>query len=447
MIDFVSTRAPTGPGLALSEALAQGLAPDGGLYVPRAFPRLDPAIFQETTLVGRAVRLLAPFFAGDRLEAELPAILAAAFPFGAPLCEVSGAGRSYRFLELFHGPTAAFKDFGARFLAECLSRNLEEETTILVATSGDTGAAVAGAFHGRPGFRVVILYPDGRVSPRQAHQLGAFGGNVETYRVSGTFDDCQAMVKAAFQAPRPRTGRKLASANSISLGRLLPQMTYYADAVLRAVSSPPLAVPGGRADAALSCAARSSDGAHETSFVIPTGNLGNAFAAWMARALSTDTGRRLPIGTLTLATNANRMLVDYVTTGAAAPAATIATLANAMDVGAPSNLERLRHFASDRAGIAAVSVDDAAIAATIATVFRETGYAICPHTACAVAAAPADFDGVFVATAHPAKFDTIVTPICGPVAVPTGLAELLAREAHAAPLAANAEALLDALRG
>jgi threonine synthase len=305
---------------------------------------------------------------------------------------------------------------------------LEEETTILVATSGDTGAAVAGAFHGRPGFRVVILYPDGRVSPRQAHQLGAFGGNVETYRVSGTFDDCQAMVKAAFQAPRARTGRKLASANSISLGRLLPQMTYYADA-------------------ALSCAARSNEGAHETSFVIPTGNLGNAFAAWMARALSTDTGRRLPIGTLTLATNANRMLVDYVASGEVAPAATIATLANAMDVGAPSNLERLRHFASDRAGIAAVSVDDAAIAQTIATVFRETGYAICPHTACAVAAAPADFNGVLVATAHPAKFDTIVTPICGPVAVPAGLAELLARDAHAAPLAASADALLDALRG
>ena len=428
MIEFVSTRTPSGPGRALSEALAQGLAPDGGLYVPRAFPHLDPAIFEESTLVGRAVRLLAPFFAGDRLEGELPAIVAAAFPFGAPLREASGGGRTYRFLELFHGPTAAFKDFGARFLAECLSRNLEEETTILVATSGDTGAAVAGAFHGRPGFRVVILYPDGRVSPRQAHQLGAFGGNVETYRVSGTFDDCQAMVKAAFQAPRTRTGRKLASANSISLGRLLPQMTYYADA-------------------ALSCAARSNEGAHETSFVIPTGNLGNAFAAWMARALSTDTGRRLPIGTLTLATNANRMLVDYVASGEVAPAATIATLANAMDVGAPSNLERLRHFASDRAGIAARSVDDGAIAQTIATVFRETGYAICPHTACAVAAAPADFNGVFVATAHPAKFDTIVTPICGPVAVPAGLAELLARDAHAAPLAASADALLDALRG
>lgn len=430
MIAFVSTRAPDGPPLALSAALAQGLAPDGGLYVPQEFPRLDPGIFEETSLVGRAVRLLAPFFAGDRLEAELPAIVAAAFPFGAPLRTVSGAGRTYRFLELFHGPTAAFKDFGARFLAECLSRNLEEETTILVATSGDTGAAVAGAFHGRPGFRVVILYPDGRVSPRQAHQLGAFGGNVETFRVAGTFDDCQAMVKAAFQAPRARTGRKLASANSISLGRLLPQMTYYADA-------------------ALSRAALADGQARETSFVIPTGNLGNAFAAWMARALSTANGRRLPIGGLTLATNANRMLVDYVATGEAAPAATIATLANAMDVGAPSNLERLRHFASDRAGIAAVSVNDATIAKTIARVFQETGYAICPHTACAVAAAPrdGDFDGVFVATAHPAKFDTIVTPICGPIAVPPGLAELLARDASAEPLAATPEALLDALRG
>lgn len=189
-------------------------------------------------------------------------------------------------LELFHGPTAAFKDFGARFLAACMRQVGATdglERTILVATSGDTGAAVADAFHGKPKLRVVVLYPDGRVSPRQAHQLGCFGDNILTLRVDGNFDDCQRLVKQALADAGLRSRLCLSSANSISLGRLLPQMSYYAHASIRHWRT-----RGG-----------------ELNFVIPTGNLGNALAAILARRCG------LPIGDIALATNANRVLPDY----------------------------------------------------------------------------------------------------------------------------------------
>jgi threonine synthase len=306
-----------------------------------------------------------------------------------------------------------------------------EETTILVATSGDTGAAVAGAFAGRPGFRVVVLYPDGRVSPRQAHQLGAFGGNVRAYRVAGTFDDCQAMVKGAFREagihPLPT---KLASANSISLGRLLPQMAYYVHAAV----------------------VRHAERGGPVSFVIPTGNLGNGLAALLARALRTPSGERLPIENVHLATNANAVVGDYLRTGTYEPKASVATLANAMDVGAPSNLERLQSLADvvGAASLRATSVEDTRIRATISQVFGETGYAICPHTACGVAAlmdmsVTDATNWVVASTAHPAKFESIVEPLCGPVAPPPALAALLARPSEATPMPATLASLLQAL--
>ena len=240
---YVSTR-QSSPAVSLSEGLTKGLAPDGGLYLPERLPTVDAARLDPQDPVGIAQAVLAPFVEGDPLADHLDAIIQDAF---APPCPVvSTRDPRLQVLELFHGPTAAFKDFGARFLAACLAR-LERpaQTTILVATSGDTGGAVAAAFHGRPGFRVVVLYPDGRVSPRQAHQLEAFGGNVTTLRVDGTFDDCQALVKAAFADDVLRADVPMTSANSISLGRLLPQMVYHAIAAVRVAAGLALPSPAG----------------------------------------------------------------------------------------------------------------------------------------------------------------------------------------------------------
>ncbi len=447
----LSTRGQGTAPVSLTQAIEQGLAPDGGLWVPESIPRVDLAAFPASApLSETAARALAPFFAGEALvsgpsargksaplfaqgEREdgaplspgLEAIVEAAFTFDAPVRALSD---DTGLLELFHGPTAAFKDFGARFLAECLARlpSRPRDLTILVATSGDTGAAVASAFHRRPGFSVAILYPDGRVSARQAHQLGAFGDNVRTFKVAGTFDDCQRVVKQALVDERLKAKRALGSANSISLGRLLPQLTYYAQASLNRRGEAPLNV------------------------VVPTGNLGNAMACLMAR----DMG--FPIGRVVLATNANRVLPDFLASGRWEARPSLATLANAMDVGNPSNLERLRFWHPDAKELAAVVsadwVDDATIRSTIAETFQQTGAAVCPHTACGLAvlgrlrARGETGEWLVAATAHPAKFETVVEPLVGKtVPPPPALQALLERPSKAEPLAPTLEALTDAL--
>uniref|UniRef100_A0A8J7VYL7 Threonine synthase n=1 Tax=Coralloluteibacterium stylophorae TaxID=1776034 RepID=A0A8J7VYL7_9GAMM len=421
---YVSTRG----GVAqtpLADALAAGLASDGGLFVPARLPRWTGGDAPPETLAGTGLRLLAPFFEGDILADALPAICAEAFAIPLPLVPLHGEGDFV--LELFHGPTAAFKDFGARFLAGCLQRLPRadgREVTILVATSGDTGAAVAGAFHRRPGFRVLILYPDGRVSPRQAHGLEAWGDNVEALRVAGSFDDCQRMVKAALGDAALRARHPLAAANSISLGRWLPQAVYYADAALRH---------------------RAASG-RTLNLVIPTGNLGNAMAALLARAMG------MPIGEVVLASTANRALPDFLAGADYAPQPTVATLANAMDVGAPSNIERLRWLEPDdaalRADLRAQAVADDAIRATIGAAASRHGIVPCPHTACALhvlerlRADGATGDWAAVATAHPAKFEGTVEPLVGhAVEVPDALAHLLARPARARRIEATDAAL------
>ncbi len=427
---YVSTRGGGEP-ISLSEALARGLAPDGGLYVPEQFPEAHVNLPPPRSLPDIGNWLLKPFFADDPLEPDLAAICDEALYLPAPVVETRDA--NVFLLELFHGPTAAFKDFGARFLASSLAAPRMFDApplTILVATSGDTGGAVAAAFHLRPTFRVVVLYPDGRVSPRQAHQLGAFGDNIHTFRVDGSFDDCQALVKLAFSDDHLRAQVPLSSANSISLGRLLPQMTYYAAAALRWQS-----LNGSRAN-----------------FVIPTGNLGNAMACVWARALG------LPIGDIVLATNANRAVPDFLASGEYRPQTAISTLANAMDVGAPSNLERLRHFIPDidrlRSAVSAEVIHDAEISRVVRESEARYGHVVCPHTATALAVIErrrAQGDRrmwIAVATAHPAKFEGVVEPLVGhAVDVPESLTELLARESNAAPLAADYDALANVLRG
>src|SRR6185437_4644571 len=299
------------------EALEQGLAPDGGLYVPTEWPRAQASSFgMRESLAGIGAKLLAPFLAGDPLAPSLADITSEAFDFPAPIVALGATGR-LAVLELFHGPTAAFKDFGARFLAASLARlrgQASRPLTILVATSGDTGGAVAAAFHGRPGIEVAVLFPKGLVSPTQERQLTCWGGNVRSFSVRGTFDDCQQLVKQAFLDRRWREERALSSANSINLGRLLPQTVYYAAASLAVFR-------------------RHGDRA---SFVIPSGNLGNAVACIWARRLG------LPVADIVLAHNANRTVPDFLATGDWHPRASVATLASAMDVGNPSNMERLR---------------------------------------------------------------------------------------------------------
>ena len=414
---FISTRGSQ-RAIAFSEAVSSGLASDGGLYVPEFFPKLKTEEFSaEERLPEFASRLLRPFFAGDPLEAELDSICAAAFNFPIPLRFLDD---QTAILELFHGPTAAFKDVGARFLAECVSRLPEAQPaavavaksngakrTVIVATSGDTGGAVAGAFAGRPGFDVVVLFPKGRISKRQEKQIACWGPNVHAFAVRGTFDDCQRVVKEALSDPKLSRELGLFSANSISVGRLLPQMIYYATSSLQ-FQSKTGAKPG---------------------FIVPSGNLGNAVAALWAKRLG------FPIERVVLATNANRTISDYFKTGVLKAGPTIATLANAMDVGQPSNMERLLHLypsiESLRHDVAAISVGDAEITTAIETSFRNSGEIYCPHTATAVRAREIveGTNWILVSTAHPAKFETIVEPLIGKaIEIPGPLASLLNRE-------------------
>jgi threonine synthase len=408
---YTSTRDPQ-HRLPLSQAIARGIAPDGGLYVPEEFPHFVTRRFEGLTeLADIGERLLEPFFAGDPLAGELGAICREAFNFSAPLVTLENAPAPASVLELFHGPTCAFKDFGARFLAACLERMPHPERrklTMLVATSGDTGGAVAAAFHNRPWVDVAVLYPKGLVSSRQAQQLACWGGNVRTFAVRGTFDDCQRMVKEAFLDPALAETHQLSSANSINVGRLLPQMAYYAKAGLE------LWRESGR----------------RANFIIPTGNLGNALACLWARHVG------LPIGEVVLATNANQSITEFLRTGEWTPRASVATLASAMDVGNPSNMERLRTLHPDfeelQSQIGASSVDDIEIRATIRRDSHELDRLWCPHTATAakvfrrLLARGARGHWVIVATAHPAKFNDIVEPQTGREApIPPSLAKLL----------------------
>ncbi|MDY0287638.1 MAG: threonine synthase [Sphaerochaeta sp.] len=407
---FVSTRNAS-VRVSASEAILQGLAPDGGLYVPEFFPSLALVNIHEISSYPElAFEVLTPFFEDDLLAPDLAEICIDAFNFPVPLVKLHDR---QMVLELFHGPTAAFKDFGARFLASAMEKLLEKQSrklTILVATSGDTGGAVASAFAGRKGIEVKVLFPKGRVSGRQQQQLTCWGGNIQAYEVDGSFDDCQKMVKDAFMDTELAEAWGLSSANSINLGRLLPQSVYYVYA---------------------SYLYHEAFGVKPT-FIIPSGNVGNSCGAYWAFSMGA------PIERITLAVNANRTIPDYLREGEYKPRQSIATLANAMDVGSPSNMERLFNLYDDigtfRKMVSATSVSDEDIQATIKAVHDETGYVMCPHTATAEKvrrSLAVQDDTIVVSTAHPAKFEAVVEPLIGTtVPVPEALAALLAKDSN-----------------
>ena len=419
MARFVSTRGQS-PSVSLSQAIRAGAAPDGGLYLPeqQLSGNCDPSL----SLPDFAAKFLAPFFAGDELEPELDAICTTAFDFPIDINTLSD-GR--RVLELFHGPTGAFKDFGARFLMACLDRlgDAADPLTVLAATSGDTGGAVGCAAEGRAAVRAVILYPKGRVSPFQEHQLTCWNAPVRAIEVDGDFDDCQRLAKAAFADPAMTKALNLTSANSISIGRLMPQMAYVAYAATRIFA----------------------ETGQKPGFVIPTGNLGHGFAALYARAMGA------PIGPLHFATNENRTLADWAATGLYEPRPSVATIANAMDVGAPSNFERLISLPVEQREVTVDLITDDAIKARI--IADQATYLWCPHSAAAAEAYARlpqatrdERPWLISATAHPYKFADVIEPLTGEtITAPPALAAILSRPSakdSIRPELAELEALL-----
>lgn len=393
----------------IGNAIIKGLAKDGGLFVPPEFGRVDFLKEKNANYNDLAYLTLSQFFKGDDLESELKDVINKAFDFPCPLKFMKNGNDA--FLELFHGPSAAFKDFGARFLAfsmEALLKKRGGKLTILVATSGDTGSAVASAFYKREGINVKILFPKGGISPRQKKLLTVWGNNIESYEVDGTFDDCQKMVKDAFNNDEYRIKYNLTSANSINIARLLPQMTYYVYSSVeyfRKTSRKPI-------------------------FIIPSGNVGNATAAYYALTIGA------PIKQIILAQNSNRPIVDYIETAKYTPRPSVKTLANAMDVGAPSNAERLfdlyKTYDEFKRNVSAYSVNDKEIIETIKSTYRDENYIICPHTACGKKVYDDHFKeegAIVVSTASPSKFELIINNAIGiKPELPNSLQDLLSRD-------------------
>lgn len=424
---LISTRGES-PSVSLGEALRLGLAPDGGLFFPDRLDPLDPRFFErlpgqpwDETAVALATHLL-----GDDIDG-LPELVRGALDFPVPLVRLEPA---VSVLELFRGPTLAFKDVGARVLARLLAKTRHDGgvLTVLVATSGDTGGAVAQAFHGVPGTRVAILYPHGQVSPVQERQFTTLGGNVRAFAVDGTFDDCQHLVKQCFADPVLHRRLRLTSANSINIGRLLPQIFYYFQAV-----------------------AQLEDPTAPVLFVTPSGNFGNLTAGLMARALGLQ-------ARFAAATNANDVVPEYLDTGVFTPRASRRTVSNAMDVGNPSNFDRILHLVDGdlerlRGYLSGHRFDDQATRDAIAEVDRRLGVVLDPHTAVGYLAArealpnhPEGTEAIVLGTAHPAKFREVVEPVLGrTLPLPPALASRLDAPVVSEPLAIDLDQLTQRL--
>ena len=450
---FITTRGQA-PAVSFKTAMFNGLAPDGGLYVPEAiepWPAAELSRLPRRTLTEIGLRVLRPFTRGELDPTVFEATIAAALDFEIPLVPIEPHVYA---LELFHGPTLAFKDVGARVMARLMASLHEGDAplTVLAATSGDTGGAVAHAFHGVPYTRVVVLYPDGRISPTQEAQLTMFngdapgesGGNVRAYAVAGSFDDCHRLTREAFADAELRQRVAMTSANSVNVGRLLPQMIYYFHALaqLAAAGDSP-ALPG-----------TGSDGSSQNRvmFCTPSGNFGNLTAGLMARRAG------LPVARFVAATNVNDVVPEYLTTGRFHPRASVPTIANAMDVGHPSNFERMlwlygQSVEAMRADVEGVRYADDQVRETIKRTFERCGYLLDPHSAIGYLGITGRREteqrvGIFLATAHPAKFAEIVEPIVGrSIPKPKPLAEALARPRPILHIDATLESVKETLGG
>lgn len=411
---FYSTTKATTP-VSLKKATLEGLAPDGGLYVPSLMPVFSPEEIEllRTASFSDLAFAIAKKFAGDEIPLDtLAGLVDDCFTFETPLHELDAD----TFVEeLFHGPTLAFKDYGARFLARMTGVFAAEESrmiTVLVATSGDTGSAVAYGFHGIPNTRVVLLYPSGKVSRLQEQQLTTAGDNVFALEVVGDFDDCQRLVKQAFVDQSIRQTLTLTSANSINISRLIPQSFYYAWAALQLSQRWPGCQPA---------------------FSVPSGNYGNLTAGVMAKMMG------FPIGQFIAASNANDSVTRYLEEGRFEPKPTIRTLTTAMDVGNPSNFARLLHFYGGDfrkmgASITGIAVTDEETTETIRAVYERYGYIMDPHTAVGYRAlerfrtghAGQARPGVVLSTAHPVKFDEAIMAAIGKeVPLPEAMNEIM----------------------
>jgi len=400
-----------------AEALTRNLAPDGGLYIPERL-ELWPDVEDLLALPWeeRCIEILVRLLGDEYGPAHLAAVAREAFDFPIPIARLDDRISA---VELFHGPTLAFKDFGARFLA----RMLHPPRTILAATSGDTGAAVARAFWKLPGIRAVVLYPKGRVSPLQEKQFASLGDNVLALAVEGSFDDCQALAKACFADRELSAALGLTSANSINIARLLAQTLYYFEAVARHGGKPVIAVP--------------------------SGNFGNLCAGLIAHRLG------LPVRAFVAATNANTVVPEYLETGLYRPRPSVATLSNAMDVGAPSNWERIESlFQGDwqalRGALRWGSLDDEGTRQTIRDLDAR-GYLCDPHGAVAYAILRETLQpgetGVFLATAHPAKFKEALEPVLGrEIPLPLALREVAERPLLAEAVPVDVDGVKQRLR-
>ena len=398
---YYSTNRRT-PEVSLREAVVASMAPDNGLYMPERIERLPDAFFDGIARLDlhRIACRVADAFFGEEIEPEtLRRIVRDTFCFDIPVVRVDDGIWA---LELFHGPTMAFKDVGARFMARILShfiegRDDEHPVTVLVATSGDTGGAVANGFLGVEGIDVVVLYPKGRVSDIQEKQFTTLGRNVTALEIEGTFDDCQRLVKSAFADTELKRRMRLTSANSINVARFLPQSFYYFNAYAQLDKI-------GKAD--------------ELVISVPSGNFGNITAGLFANRMG------LPIKRFIAANNRNDVFLEYLKTGIYTPRPSVATIANAMDVGDPSNFARILDLFGKNGNphqeisrlISGYRFTDEEIAVTMKQVYTKTGYLLDPHGACGYQAlienklAPGE-TGVFLETAHPAKFKGTVDSI------------------------------------
>ena len=406
------------PMATLHEAVVKGLAGDRGLYMPESIKQLPQSFFdniQDMSFQDIAFTVAQAFFGEDIPDADLRRIVDDTLAFDCPVARVTDNIYS---LELFHGPTLAFKDVGARFMARLLQYFIRQEgreqVNVLVATSGDTGSAVANGFLGVDGIHVYVLYPKGKVSKIQESQFTTLGRNITAVEVDGVFDDCQALVKSAFMDEELNRHMKLTSANSINVARFLPQAFYYFNAYARMKAL-------GKADQLVVC--------------VPSGNFGNITAALFGHRMG------LPIKRFIAANNANDIFFNYLATGKYEPKASKQTIANAMDVGDPSNFARIYDlYEGDHKRVTSLisgaTYQDDQIREAMKQCYADNGYILDPHGACGYRALSEQLQeeecGVFCETAHPAKFDTIVEPLIGrTVPIPNNLWEIIQKESYA----------------